>query len=529
MSAMAFVGCQTNVDGIPFKGPDDSNWGMIAPDGTVIFQDEFKKKPSIVRNNRFFVKNSDGIFELYETGKMPKKIGSEYVSVTVFNDDRAIVAEKGSPLTIIDTDGKVIKTIDKVGGKIIEKAECFVGTSIVITDDTLYGVVDRNGEMKIKPIYNKLVHYDEDKFLAVKDDKRMIVDKDGKELISLKKYEEVRASYETEYLAVRTENDGEYAWGILNCKGENVVRPSNKYKSITNIVGENFIFEGPDGYGLMTLDGETLIRAKYKDLEYVGKNLLAAYPKYDKCFLINEQGEKISEEEYRFIGKYNDGDHAFAKVGEEEWIIIDKEGKEIKNKKIPDIEAYGGRVYSIAESDYLDIDGILNEIDFNPDGMYGLTTNSTAKSIAEKKMYVEGSFTQPSDYTSASFIKIKCLCNKVDVELFYEFDSDIAATEWIYDENDTPHPLSFWLDNQPTWFAFQIDKNERITNNSENIQKAIVERFKKFGTVEKQKDNATLINLTKGGKAVVCNLSSALVAIWGENENELIDSYYDKN
>lgn len=119
--------------------------------------------------------------------------------------------------------------------------------------------------------------------------------------------------------------------------------------------------------------------------------------------------------------------------------------------------------------------------------------------------------------------------NKVDVELFYEFDSDIAATVWIDDGDNAPYPDSFWLDNKPTWFAFQIDKNERITNNSENIQKAIVERFKKFGTVEKQKDNATLINLKKGGKAVVCNLSSALVVIWGENENEFIDSYYDKN
>lgn len=42
-----------NVEYIPFQETDDGQWGMISMEGKVLFKDEFKNKPTIVRDGRF--------------------------------------------------------------------------------------------------------------------------------------------------------------------------------------------------------------------------------------------------------------------------------------------------------------------------------------------------------------------------------------------------------------------------------------------------------------------------------------------
>ena len=538
VAAIAFASCSTGesdteVDGVPFKSADDSNWGMIAPDGKVIFQDEFKGEPTASVDNRFFVETSDGVYEMYETAKKPKKIGGEYVSVTTFNDDRAIVAEKSKPLTIIDTDAKVIKTLDKVGGKTVEAAERFFGgTAIVHTADTLCGAVDKNGEMVIKPTYSALSHYGYNKFIAIKGDKKMAIDSKGEELFSLTKYENVLSFKEAEYLAVATEHDGELAWGIIDAKGESVVRPSDKYKSIISIYyDKTFIYQGADGYGLMSIEGESLIRAKYDYLTYIGDGLLAAYSG-KKCQLINENGEKVSEEEFESIGNYLDGTHAFAAVGEKEVIVIDKEGKEVKDKEIPDIKEIGNYTYNgvYAFSDYLDIDGILDAINFNADGVYGFTTKSTAAAIAQAFAKAVGKTADPSNYAYVSQLGDDTMTGQAETNITYGFESQIAEPEYQYDDWGYSYPTGnyHWCNVSPTWFSFRIkSRNDRIANNVKNILKAAIDRFKKYGKVTKQKDNAALLSLSNGSKALVFIDNNDVCAIWGKASEENFEAAYN--
>ncbi|WP_455623648.1 hypothetical protein [Parabacteroides sp.] len=50
---------------IPFKSEKDSRWGLIDWEGNPLIEDEFDEKPSVVTEGRFYVKNSDGLFEFY--------------------------------------------------------------------------------------------------------------------------------------------------------------------------------------------------------------------------------------------------------------------------------------------------------------------------------------------------------------------------------------------------------------------------------------------------------------------------------
>ena len=58
---------------VPFKEAKDGKWGMIAMDGKVLFKEEFKQEPTVVRDNRFFVKNKSGFWEMYDASEQPKK------------------------------------------------------------------------------------------------------------------------------------------------------------------------------------------------------------------------------------------------------------------------------------------------------------------------------------------------------------------------------------------------------------------------------------------------------------------------
>ena len=83
---MMFSSCSKtengNVEYIPFQETADGQWGMISLDGKVLFKEEFKNKPTIVRDGRFFVRTKDGVWEMYDATEKPKKIGGtpEYLA-----------------------------------------------------------------------------------------------------------------------------------------------------------------------------------------------------------------------------------------------------------------------------------------------------------------------------------------------------------------------------------------------------------------------------------------------------------------
>mgnify|MGYP005884126645 FL=1 len=79
IALMAVVVCAScskpqvgKIEYIPFQETKDGNWGMISMDGKVLFKDEFKAKPTVVRDGRFFVRTKVGIWEMYDAKEKPE-------------------------------------------------------------------------------------------------------------------------------------------------------------------------------------------------------------------------------------------------------------------------------------------------------------------------------------------------------------------------------------------------------------------------------------------------------------------------
>lgn len=81
---------------------------------------------------------------------------------------QGIGRRKNNPVSIIDTQGKTIKLLDKIDGKEVDGVRAFVsGYAVFMTTDSLWGVIDDNGKCVIKPVYYSLNDYGDGKFIGV--------------------------------------------------------------------------------------------------------------------------------------------------------------------------------------------------------------------------------------------------------------------------------------------------------------------------------------------------------------------------
>ena len=402
LTAMLFASCSKTENGkveyIPFQETADGQWGMISLDGKILFTEEFKTKPTVVRDGRFFVRTKEGLWEMYDATNKPKKIGTDYAHASGFRNGVALVAEKNKPVSIIDTEGKTKKILDKIEGKVVDGVRSFEeGYAVFMTVDSLFGVINQGGDCVIKPEYTELNDCGDGKFIGInkkyeadlkkgkKDKVKLsVVNTSGKVLYEFmaSKYNDVHQKFSDGLLPISVKKDGKETWGIINEKGEEVVKPTTKIKNIGNVKDEKFTYYNGEGWGLMNTKGETLIRAKYEFLYFDGDNMLVAIVKKDadtfESKYVNEKDEQIGEDTYVSATPFTmfDGEHAIVKPNDKIYSIISKEGKQIEG--LPDIVEIGtfeGESY--IQSDYVDFKALIADCKISDDGMFGMSFKTT--------------------------------------------------------------------------------------------------------------------------------------------------------
>ena len=364
-----------HVQFIPFQESDNSLWGLISPDGKVLFNEEFKEKPTVVRDDRFMVRNADGLWEIYTAEEKPQKIGTEYAFASMFNNGKALVSEKGKCVSLIDTKGKTIKVLDKVDGKTVDAVERFSEGYAIFKSGNYVGVIDDNGNKVVEPEYLKMYSCSDGKFIALhkkyekeakKDSstnlKFDVLNTSGKVLfsISMNKYKDFGGGFQNGYLDVYLEAKNEKCGGIINDKGEIVIKPTTKIKKVGQIRNDYFTYNNGDGWGVMNLKGETVIRAKYDLLYFANDDMMVAMTKKDggsqEYKYINMKDETIGTDTYDDAYPFYmlDGSHAVVKVSSSLFSIIDLNGKQIE--KLPDMVHVGfSEGDMVVESDFVDM------------------------------------------------------------------------------------------------------------------------------------------------------------------------------
>lgn len=505
LALISLSSCQKGdnmIDYVPFQSEENGNWGFINTDGEVLLEDEFNSKPTVVSNDRFFVKNKAGYWELYTADNNSRQVGKEYVQAGAFIEDVAPVVEKDKPIEFIDKDGNVKFTLGSVDGLAITSCRNFSEGLAIFKCGDYYGAIDASGNVVIKPDYLTLMDVSDGKLLGVHrkyekvehDSQRKIsvLDTSGKVLseLSAGKYDDIQHGFHDGVLAVaKKDSDGDEYWGLIDEKGEWVLHPSHKIRLIKDIKDDKFIFSDGERYGLMNFKGEMLIRAKYLDMCFTGSDQLFVRDNHTEGHwkLITEDEDVVSPDEYDNVCP-TAGDKYFVQDGQNSWIIIDKKGKEVQKKAdIYNFDLYLGDTEF--ESQYVDVTSFVNQLRLKADGLLGLNLSMNAGDVVKSfsflhERYGDGDFSDnPDSYNYVSQINVDLNFNKVKFQITAMFD-DIVANQTVY---------SGFEDVKPNQISVTFYNDGLLGGHLNLLNRVLMARLKTLGKVVKSNDNSLIV------------------------------------
>lgn len=508
------------IEYLPFQEEKGGYWGMISPDGKVLFSGEFKEEPTVAMNGRFFVKNGDGLWKLYTAEEKPKKLGEEYLEVVSFREDVTPVVRKNQSIELINLDGETVCTLDKVEGKRVLDVYEFSEGIAVFRTSAGYGCINKSGEVVIEPKYADIKTCSEGKLIAVdnkykdagkSERKYCVLDKSGNVTseFSVKNMEDMAPVFKEGLLPVEIEDEGSKTkGGLMNEKGEWVVKPSSKTRGIGFVYNGHFVFNDGDGCGLKNIDGETVIRAKYKSLSFASDEMLIYENEKGEQGLLDLQGNKLFDDTYsRVYGLFAEK-YLLVKEGMDDWAFIDTEGNTMSKKT--DIYnvglSFGGVKVS---SDYFSYEALFEEAGITKDGFGKYKYGMKAAEIAGCGASSTDAGVKPERYTGMKSDSYGENILKCSVTVGAVFTDNMAS----YDSNGNCR----FSESAPKVLSVIIPATGKLSEKSDEIYDAAKAYVAKLGKLVKDEAGNAVYDLGGGRQIVVVNNSSAVALLMTDN------------
>lgn len=321
------------VDYLPFKMEGGDRWGMLKPDGTALFKDEFEDLPSPCINGVFFIRNDKG-FTLYTASEKPKPIKNceNLERVGIMSEGIIPIVAKGERIKYVDINGNEKFTLKPYKNKEIIGVSPFFtdGLAVIETSDGKMGYINTLGEVVIEPKYDEAYRFSFGRALVTKEkdgessEYRYIIDTKGNIIKKLGDDVEINSQFDGKYFIA---SKGERVV-LLNDKGEITKKFPSKVKEVQQVLkNDNYIYLNDENeHGVNDKNDEIIIRAKY-----------------DRIFLLNNN---------YYLVNYNSND-------EYKYNIIDNDGNIVK-----ELDDYTGIIYGGRNiwAEYYGIDDFWNNV-----------------------------------------------------------------------------------------------------------------------------------------------------------------------
>ncbi len=524
-SAISLASCggssskaEDNVDYLPVKESSKGNWGFVGPDGKVVLSEEFKNEPSPVINGMFFVREGEGL-SLYKMGEPAKVVGDceGLYDVGYYADGLVPVTRKKQRIELVDGSGKTKFTLEAVKGKEIVKAAANYsdGMLLVATEDDKYGYVNTSGKVVIEPKYDMAASFSDGYAVAYvrgdenTDDKYYIIDKKGNETALRNGLRPQNAIFNDGYLTVYDSNDHVL---FISTSGDEVKLPA-KVQRAYEFDGKTFIYVSEDNQcGLMNVDGDVLIRAKYDNMERLRNgNLLCRAD--DKFLVLNQKGdEQVSTTDYRQLREI--GKFGFVARDRNTYLLLDEKLKPVKNAEFEQIAM--PYLNSFVTSDYFNTQAAVDDV----------VSLISAEGVDKYKLGEAPSahLTDPESYSwqkSASIDDLKKSGYRYNVTVSLDFSGYIS--DYRYESFSSYTRVYYWNDVNLNGVTIRINTESTWGNEgSEAITAALKGKGFKEG----------LAKASEAGKYVALLQNGKIIAVV-YSEKEARDGYvylykYDK-
>ena len=304
-------------------------------------------------------------------------VENKYDNIVIPNPKKAVfIASEGDDKTVTlnDKGEKIFTEYSKVEPIEIEGTATnlpYEKSVLRYEKDGKYGIIDFSGKAITKPIYEEVssVKYKEGEILVKKNGKYGVINNKGIELIKAN-YEQIEAdkyysegSYRKSGYIVRNRTEDGYIYGyidsnwkllldteytsisrILDIKSNDVYLIASKngrygviknkdekigieYQSIEyNRDTDLYIVERSGQYGVLDIDGNTILDVKYKNIKFNGIYILAKT--YTEDLHFNKKGEEV-QNDYTAITEVPNTDYYVTVNNNNLYGIINENGEEI--------------------------------------------------------------------------------------------------------------------------------------------------------------------------------------------------------
>ncbi len=298
--------CETPVDYFPFKTEKSDFWGMMRPDGDILFDSRFMYCPSISSRGVFMAREENGLLSFYTAKSNPQKIGNDYYTAAklfLYSDYTPVRKEGETFFSIIDKKGITHAVLPD---NVIDVGFFANGLAPFVIDsiETRMGYIATNGEVKIPAHYIvatnfvcgvALVSYQENDALHI-----AIISPTGKTIHTFDKALQPMAWEFSDGMLPVINPKGEI--GFIDTSGKIVIEPSSEWLPIQPRNNFNLPYTFKDGrsiycdgkaYGLIDKKGNIVVEAQYENI-YLGEGgLFAAENAAHQWGCIDKDGDII--------------------------------------------------------------------------------------------------------------------------------------------------------------------------------------------------------------------------------------------
>ncbi len=266
------------LDYISFENQDsrDDEYGLLGRDG-VAFPKKFEDEVTPVINGYFALEEEDGYTLCRVTDDSYEIIpdASGYAKIGIMNDGLIPVCKRGENIIILDSEGKVKFTLDKVDG--IDVWDCYSyssGKMRVLLQNDYYIFVDTEGNNSFNKTYEWATDFDNGyAVVGIGDDKYQLIDVNGESILSFVCDDPDAIVVSTKFQKLAAKDDSK-RYTIYGFDGKYSILPK-MVEGVYTLLEDNFIFENDTYFGLMSYeDCRDKIYAKYDQLVPNGKYFL---------------------------------------------------------------------------------------------------------------------------------------------------------------------------------------------------------------------------------------------------------------
>lgn len=398
---------EETIDLLPVQTSQEGRWSMIDNKGNIVYDSEFDETPTMAINGYFSVKENNG-YTLYKIGgKTPEAVkGCENLNaVGIMTDGLVPVVRPEKRIEIVNKSGETefeLSPVDNV--EIFECKESFSdGLLCVMTAEGKYGFVNKKGKYVIPCIYDAASSFENGYAIVGKKENDSdlmmscyVIDTSGDQILELGSHSICPDMF---YGYINTTDEDQNI--LIDMDGDKHKLPS-KVRFLREMKGNLIIYSDDNGnYGMVNLDGETIIRAKYCNLHFAFNGDLIAQKTYNshEIQILDTKGEEKQTVDLDNI--YIIDGFGYLGVEGNVYTVINEEFKETSKEEFYNRSA--GRYSGTIQSDYVNrehiADTFVNSILNDGTGIKDAKFGETAESLMSGE--------SPKDYTYKTEIKFK--------------------------------------------------------------------------------------------------------------------------